>query len=295
RRRLQHWELRRFGALENPSSIDAGLAIRIGEACRVADQAAGSDIVTEVVDGRNGMARRQCNQRLTFAGEQWAADDHERASAGLDDACEGSIEFAFTPGGHRHNFLSDGAACVLHVARLDDRLRAIWINQCGSDTGTGNHLRIHLQPVRADPVGEERQAGQVAAGPVKAGYKTHYYWVAADHEHDRGGRGSAAERFHRWRVAYDHRHVATDYVGRQGRQLIQLIVRPPLLDRYVLALYESRLAQALEESCHDVRKRLGRCATEKPDHRHRRLLRARRERPRNSRAADKRDELATFH
>jgi hypothetical protein len=28
-------EFRRFGALENPSSIDAGLAIRIGEACRV--------------------------------------------------------------------------------------------------------------------------------------------------------------------------------------------------------------------------------------------------------------------
>jgi hypothetical protein len=32
-----------------------------------------------------------------------------------------------------------------------------------------------------------------------------------------------------------------------------------------------------------------------PDHRHRRLLRARRERPRDRRAADKRDELAALH
>src|ERR1700751_5719620 len=45
------------GALENPSGIDAGLAIRIDEACRVADQAAGSDIVTDVVSVHTGPAR----------------------------------------------------------------------------------------------------------------------------------------------------------------------------------------------------------------------------------------------
>ena len=49
RGRLRYWELRRFGSLENPSSIDVGLAIGIGEACRPANQAAGSDIVTDVV------------------------------------------------------------------------------------------------------------------------------------------------------------------------------------------------------------------------------------------------------
>ena len=39
----------------------------------------------------------------------------------------------------------------------------------------------------------------------------------------------------------------------------------------------------------------GRPAAEKPDHRHRRLLRARRERPRRRRAAEQRDELAAPH
>jgi hypothetical protein len=46
--RLQHRELRRFGAFENPSGIDTGLTIGIGEACRVADQTAGCDIVTRI-------------------------------------------------------------------------------------------------------------------------------------------------------------------------------------------------------------------------------------------------------
>ena len=32
RGRLRYWELRRFGSLENPSSIDVGLTIGIGEA-----------------------------------------------------------------------------------------------------------------------------------------------------------------------------------------------------------------------------------------------------------------------
>ena len=39
----------------------------------------------------------------------------------------------------------------------------------------------------------------------------------------------------------------------------------------------------------------GDAAVEKPDHRHRRLLRTRRERPRGRRAANKRDELAPPH
>ena len=45
-------------------------------------------------------------------------------------------------------------------------------------------------------------------------------------------------------------------------------------------------------SCRDL---AGRSGVEEPDHRHRRLLRARGERPRCRSAAEKRDELAAFH
>jgi hypothetical protein len=41
-----------------------------------------------------------------------------------------------------------------------------------------------------------------------------------------------------------------------------------------------------------MRERAGRSAAEEPDHRHRLLLRARRERPRSRRTTESRDELA---
>jgi hypothetical protein len=63
----------------------------------------------------------------------------------------------------------------------------------------------------------------------------------------------------------------------------------------MLALDESGLLQPLSQRGDRLRKADFRRAPEKTDHRHRRLLRARRERPRYRRAAEERDEIAAFH
>jgi hypothetical protein len=73
-----------------------------------------------------------------------------------------------------------------------------------------------------------------------------------------------------------------------------LVVGPAVFDRYILALDEARILEALTECAHTIRKAVGRCEVEKSHHRHRRLLRARRQRPCRCRAAEQRDELATF-
>src|SRR5262249_27521116 len=65
-------------------------------------------------------------------------------------------------------------------------------------------------------------------------------------------------------------------------------------DRDVLALDIAAILEATVKSAKTVRVRVRRLAVEKPDHRHRRLLRARRDRPRR-RAAEQRDERATLH
>ena len=72
-------------------------------------------------------------------------------------------------------------------------------------------------------------------------------------------------------------------------------LRPAVFDRHVLALDIAGFLQALAERARTVREPVRRCAAEKPDHRHRRLLRARRERPRRRRAAEQRDELPPPH
>jgi hypothetical protein len=70
-----------------------------------------------------------------------------------------------------------------------------------------------------------------------------------------------------------------------------LVVGPAIVDRHVLALDIAGFFEALAKGPQPLGNRLGRSDFEKADHRHRRLLRARGERPRRS-APDKRDELA---
>jgi len=63
----------------------------------------------------------------------------------------------------------------------------------------------------------------------------------------------------------------------------------------VLALDKALLSQACAKSDQEVCDRLRRSLSQKPDHRHRRLLRTPRERPDGGRAAEQRDELASPH
>jgi hypothetical protein len=76
---------------------------------------------------------------------------------------------------------------------------------------------------------------------------------------------------------------------------VVLVLRPPILDRDILALDVAGFTNALPE-CGQKTCTIGRRprAAEEPDDRHGRLLRAHRNRPRRGRAADKRDELAPF-
>jgi len=56
----------------------------------------------------------------------------------------------------------------------------------------------------------------------------------------------------------------------------------------------SGFVEAFAERGHKTRRGIGRAASDESDHRHR-LLRARRDRPSRSRAAEQRDEVASFH
>src|SRR5262249_8062000 len=69
---------------------------------------------------------------------------------------------------------------------------------------------------------------------------------------------------------------------------------PTVFDRDILALDMTRVFQALAKSAQALRVPVRRCDVEKPDHRHRGLLRPRRKRPHGC-PAEERDELASFH
>src|SRR2546422_735210 len=73
------------------------------------------------------------------------------------------------------------------------------------------------------------------------------------------------------------------------------LLRPAEPECDVPAFDEPRLAQPLPECAQPAGVALRRCAGEEANHRHRRLLRPRTERPRRRRAAEQRKEIAPFH
>src|SRR5262249_53259172 len=90
-------------------------------------------------------------------------------------------------------------------------------------------------------------------------------------------------------------HCAQHFVGvRVGNGVLELSANraaPSTFERRdVFAFNESGVIQALPQSIDNKREAGSGCASEKPDHWHRRLLRPRRERPRRYRAAAKQDD-----
>src|SRR5262245_2337638 len=86
--------------------------------------------------------------------------------------------------------------------------------------------------------------------------------------------------------------MTANEVGRQCWHAIDLVLRPSVFDRDVLAFDIAGFLQTLTERGRHGPIPVGRGAVEKPNHRHRCLLRTRGHRPRRGRAAEQRDELA---
>src|SRR5262249_26542594 len=141
---------------------------------------------------------------------------------------------------------------------------------------------------------DRRDAGRISARATEACDEAIPDRVATAGENDRNRRGCRLGRECRaWSTGCDdHRHLTANQVCGQPRQPIVVALRPAIFDCHVLTLDEAGLFQALAERGYRVRKRVRRPAAQEPDHRRRRLLRARRERPRRRCAADKRGEGA---
>src|SRR5262245_26490683 len=94
----------------------------------------------------------------------------------------------------------------------------------------------------------------------------------------------------------DHRHLTAYQIGCEVGQSVGLVLRPSILDHDILALDVAGFTNALTE-CGQLACTIGRRprAAEESDHRHRRLLRTRRPRPRGRRAAEQRYELTPPH
>jgi hypothetical protein len=93
----------------------------------------------------------------------------------------------------------------------------------------------------------------------------------------------------------NHGDLSANQIDRERRQLIIVTLRRAVIDRHILTLDIASVFEALAKCAQTARVRVRRCGQEDPNHRLRRLLRSRRERPRGGRATEQRDELASPH
>src|SRR5262245_17666273 len=141
----------------------------------------------------------------------------------------------------------------------------------------------------------KRDTGDIAARPVETGDEAKLNRVAAACEDDRDCRSRRLGcNCRRGVMRSDHRHLTAYQIGCEVGQSVDLVLRPAILDRHILALDVAGFTKALPE-CGQIARTIDRPrAAQETYHRHRRLLRARRKRPRRC-AADEHDELASFH
>src|SRR5262249_18322287 len=92
----------------------------------------------------------------------------------------------------------------------------------------------------------------------------------------------------------EHRYLALNQLGRKHRQAIVLTICVPIYDPDILVRGVAGFPEPIMKGRQHVRCTSGRSALEEPNHWHRELLRARRERPRR-RAAEQCDERPPFH
>src|SRR5262249_38538557 len=151
-----------------------------------------------------------------------------------------------------------------------------------------------VQQLQSLPIRFRTQRGhacEVTARSVQAGYETDLNRISAGHKNNGDRGGFSLARYRRLAVRDNHAHLTTNQIGCQCRQSITVPFRPAVFDRHIPTLDIAGFRQALPKRGQEVCILLGRSSVKKADHRHRRLLRHCRGRPRR-RATEQRDELA---
>src|SRR5262245_25565280 len=183
----------------------------------------------------------------------------------------------------------------LQISRLNIATRKSWVDKRSYLARCGEQL---VQPLQSFPTQLRVQGGhpcEVAARSVEAGNETDLNRIGAGDEDNGNGARYSLRSYRRLAVRGNNGDLPASQIGCQCWQTIVVTFGPAVFDRHVPTIDIAVFSQALPKRDQEVCILLGRPSVKKPDHRHRRLLRARRHRPRRRRPAEQRDELAAFH
>src|SRR5262245_6197471 len=244
------------------------------------------------------MARRQIDQLHASAGEEAIAANEKRVRL---LACKTRERRAYLAAGAGLEFLdlqshgtgngfcvSKGDLRIDRVGRIDEHGDA---SQSRQELAQERHSLCHQLGI------QKTDAGNLANRPIEACDKAIPDRVAPSREYDWYVRRCRLGGAHRRRSSgrRDHRDLPASQFNCHRRKAVKLTIGPAVFDRQVLALDVAGIHQALAKSSQAARMPIRRVGVDEPDHRQPCLLRPRADRPRRRRAAEERDEVATFH
>jgi hypothetical protein len=238
------------------------------------------------------MAQCERGEQLASAVQERIGGDHERAGSQLGQGCEDLFELTLGAGSKDMKLQLADSRRRLQLP--DEGLREGWARGVDEHRDAGG--RRHDLMEQFELLGSQfdvqiADAGCVAAWAVEAGNEPEFDRIDADTEDNRncccrflgGQRAGRARR-------NNHGDLATDQIGGSGRQSGILAI-PVALDGYVSSLMIAEFIQTLVERAQAAHERVGQ--HKETDQRQRRLLGARRHRPRR-RTTKQGNKLAPF-
>src|SRR5262249_15228110 len=225
----------------------------------------------------------------------WVRVDKQRVRSLARKRCKGRVDLTAGAGVEDLDSQPHLAPRGFRFFHLKLRARRIGRIDENGDTGhCGHQLAQKFQPLGHQFAHDEIDSGEVTARPGEAGNESELDRVVRDRKHDRNGCGRRLGCESRSGAAGrdDDGNTLANQIGRQTWQSVELVLGPAVFDRDVLAFGIACLLQSLQKSARSLGRRH---RAEKADYRHRRLLRAYRERPRRRCASKQRDELPPFH
>ena len=226
---------------------------------------------------------------LAHAVEERIVADDERASAPLGKSREGGIEVGLAADvGDVQASARSVCAAVSISFNCGANFGTFGIDENTDQCGRGHQLAHEFEPLGEQFGRQPGDAGGRAPRPTEARHQAEFHRVVAGEKNQRNGRTGFAHAERRADAAGNDDGCATlNEIGREHRQPIEMTLRPAIFDDEVPTVDEADLGKALAERDEKIAISADRAAVEKSDHRHRRLLRARRERPRSRRAAER--------
>src|SRR5262249_11664373 len=245
---------------------------------------------------RDGIASRQSHDLITPAVKERVGCDEKRASALLNKR-EGRLKIAV--GGRICNDKSniETRGCRFHLFELSS---SYWVGRVDENANSVNvreQLAQEPNSLRPETRSKKNNPRHVASWSMEAGDVAERDRIGTGRKHDWDccGRRPGGEDGRVAARSCEHRDLALKEFGHERRQAIVLTIRKAINNPNILALDITRFSQSGLKSCHHVGRPTARTALEETDHRHRRLLRVRRERPCSRSASEQRDEFAALH